>query len=476
MNGRPMRGGALLLAAACVLAGCYRSHGRGERFDGPAMDGGAVDGSPQAAGGGGGGPGGGGGSGGGGRTGRGDRRNRCQPFRSTARQAELDIFILKDASRSMALLTEADLTKGTVVNLALTALFRAEESRGIGVTMTLFPFLDREVEETCRAADGCSRGECVLVSTCFGDGQLLCEDDDHCADGERCLPRGRCGRSNQPCVLGSDSCHPQVECIPVGFCDQRTPCEPEVYRRATEPVRAAPRSTRDVEAFFGPRENDGGTPMYPALAGVLDAARDYAAANPTRKVVALLATDGLPSSCDPTLPYGLVFEDDDVPVAIDSIAGVAADGFRRGVPTFVVGVFARDEGPASVSSLNRIALAGGTNRAHLIATDERVIGALTRALAAVRDEARDCSFAVPTPGELPEPETLAVRILSPDGSSVELPRRERAAECNVDGGFHFAPELARGERSGLVELCPVSCDRAREFGAQIEMEVRCDQR
>lgn len=462
----------LLLAAMVLLVGCYKSHGRGDPGRGPAMDGGLSDADPQTRSGGGmsgggGGPGGGGASGGG-------QNEACEPFRARATQAELDIFVLKDASRSMALLTEADLTKGTVVNEALRRLFLAEESTGLGVTMTLFPFVDRDVGELCVDPEDCGRGACVRLSTCFPEAQVLCVSDAECGAGESCLPRGRCGRSNTPCIPGGAPCaDSRVECIPVGFCAERTPCDPDIYRERTTPVEPAPRTYADTQLFFGDQDNDGGTPMYPALAGIIEAARAHARENPSRRVVALLATDGLPSSCDPTLPYGLVFEDEDVPRAIGSIADVAAEGLRRGVPTYVVGVFAPDEGPASVSSLNRIAAAGGTDRAALVPTDVRVIDQLSRALASVRDEARECAFAVPSPGGLPDPDTLTVRILA-NGAATDLPRRATAADCDDDGGFHFAEELAAGERSGLVELCPTSCAQAQALGAEVEMEVVCE--
>jgi len=60
---------------------------------------------------------------------------------------------------------------------------------------------------------------------------------------------------------------------------------------------------------------------------------------------------------------------------------------------------------------------------------------------------RTCVYAVPAAGVLPDPETLQVRILPPDGTAIELRRVDGPATCDpMLGGFFFEGDLEPGDR------------------------------
>src|SRR5262249_12668777 len=123
---------------------------------------------------------------------------------------------------------------------------------------------------------------------------------------------------------------------------------------------------------------EGLTPTGPALQGAVDQAAVYAAAHPEQTVVAVLATDGLPTECEPVEIR-----------AVSSIANVARR--ETSVRTFVIGVFLPGD-TESRENLQRIALSGGSNDAFIIDTDGDVGEQFLRALREVRNATLACEF------------------------------------------------------------------------------------
>ena len=123
----------------------------------------------------------------------------------------------------------------------------------------------------------------------------------------------------------------------------------------------------------------------PALSGVIQHAQTREAADPTRKVVAVLATDGLPTECDPQ--------------EIADVADLARAGLEGtpSVETYVIGVFSEIEAAEAEANLNQIAAAGGTEQAFVISTDTDVAASFLAALSAIRGAALACDFAIPEP-------------------------------------------------------------------------------
>ena len=186
-----------------------------------------------------------------------------------------------------------------------------------------------------------------------------------------------------------------------------------------------------------------------------------------------MATDGFPAACDDTIdPIN-----PDPASGIDAVAEVAARGAERGIQTFVVGVFSPDEEADARRNLSRLAMAGGTDEALVVTTDEPVVPRLQAILDELRRSVRTCVYAIPHEGVLPDPRELEVRILTPPEDPrgvIELTRVDDPGECDPElGGFYFQQDIM-GSRPGFIELCPASCNLTSASEAfRVEMQANC---
>lgn len=167
-------------------------------------------------------------------------------------------------------------------------------------------------------------------------------------------------------------------------------------------------------------------------------------AHPERQVVAVLATDGLPTLCDP--------------VAIADVAALAAAGRRLtpAVSTFVIGVF----GPADTdapANLNRVAMAGGTTSAFIVDTQGDVQQQFRDALNKIRASGLSCELAVP---EAEAGKTLdygKVNVSFDGGSGpTDLLNWPGAADCGAEGGWYYDVAPADGVPTRII-ACPSTC-------------------
>lgn len=122
--------------------------------------------------------------------------------------------------------------------------------------------------------------------------------------------------------------------------------------------------------------------MAPALVGALDHARQWALTRPAETVVALLATDGLPTECGASADSAELLQE------VVDLAATAAQG-EVPMRTFVIGVFQVGD-VASIANLNRIAAAGGTDRAAFIDTSGAVDQQFLEALRGVTARTVEC--------------------------------------------------------------------------------------
>lgn len=196
----------------------------------------------------------------------------------------------------------------------------------------------------------------------------------------------------------------------------------------------------------------GGTPTSSALGGAIERARAQALANPTHKVVVILATDGDPTFCPGN---GAEFSQDSQNAAISA----AQTGFAGSpsIETYVIGV-----GPgASAARLHQIARAGqgitdtSINPAYIVATGNPT--ALLNAMNDIRRQALPCEFALPKPSEgAMDPDTTELTYDPNDGGSVEVwPRTQSACPTDGSDGWYYDSATAPTK----IVLCPDTCVR-----------------
>ncbi|MGK4007316.1 vWA domain-containing protein [Sorangium sp. So ce1036] len=229
-------------------------------------------------------------------------------------------------------------------------------------------------------------------------------------------------------------------------------CEHTSYEALAVPFGELPTNTSALTASIQDTSPSGGTPMRPALQGVLANATAYQDANPSHKVIVVLATDGDPSGC-----------------ASNTVANTAELAQRalnyNGVQTYVIAV----EG-STVSNLDQIAAAGGTTRAFDVTAD---VSAFSAKMAEIRASALPCELLVPEPplGAILDQSRVAVRLASGSSGELEIPRADDQADCGAGPGWYYDNEALPKK----IILCPASCTTVQATAhAKLDVLFGCE--
>lgn len=226
-------------------------------------------------------------------------------------------------------------------------------------------------------------------------------------------------------------------------------CSDATYGSPQVSVRALP------DAAFGQAIDaetpNGPTPTAYAMRGALGYAKGLASSAQDEKVILLLVTDGLPGvySNGRTLCS---------PNTVDTAAAVAAGGLADSpaISTYVIGV-ADVANPDGLTNLDRIAQAGGTQKATIVQTDDptKTKTDFAAALARVRGEAVSCDFAVPPPpdGKTIDFGAVNVTLTSSSGDDT-LPYSK---DCTEQKGWHYDDANAPKK----IILCDAACTSAK---------------
>lgn len=207
-----------------------------------------------------------------------------------------------------------------------------------------------------------------------------------------------------------------------------------------------------------------GTPTVPALTGAIQYASGWATAHPDRKTIVVLATDGDPNDCSST---------------VQGVSDVAAQGLAAtpSIQTFVIGV------GSSLTSLNAIAAAGGTNQAFIVDTASDPTAQFEAAMNQIRTiSTQQQTVTTPVPCEwvIPPP---------PAGSSFD-PTKVNVSIDNVTIGHVAATDAGSDPCGGVTQsawyydsetsptkvlLCPTTCDTVKaETSPTIGVVFGCD--
>ena len=207
----------------------------------------------------------------------------------------------------------------------------------------------------------------------------------------------------------------------------------------------------------------GGTPTLFAVQGVTESIRAYREDHPGHFAL-VLVTDGYPQGCDD--------DADSVDAVVDEVRSALDDDE---IETYVIGVANPpiDDAPDTVSDLQAIAEAGGTDEAFLIDTGdpEATSTAFRDAVSAIRGRAITCSLPIPTPPDGRELDRRKVAVTyGHAGSAPEVLRYD--PDCGGDDTWHYDVPAA----PTAIELCEQTCqvvqsDPAAELGVDFACEV-----
>jgi hypothetical protein len=319
----------------------------------------------------------------------------------------LDIYFLVDKSGSM----DQD-NKWTAVSDALIAFMNDPANADIGVGIGWFPLVLPGINPFCTVDADCSTyGPCVGGIDIGGGARLF------------------------------------------GNCQQADVCQVSAYAAPAVPLALPPNHAPVVSAIQG-MSPGGGTPTRPALEGAMQYTVGWAQANPGRKTILVLASDGEPTGCQQN--------------AVQDSANIAAAGLsQNGIQTFVIGV------GSSLTSLNQIAQAGGSGQAYIVDAGGNTQQQFAEALAKIHGAALPCDFHIPTDGQS-DPGKVNISFTStanPNPTTVPRTADMTAGTCPTDGSPAWHYDNPAAPTSAV--LCAGTCTGLKEVSARVDFIIGC---
>jgi len=389
----------------------------------------------------------------------------------------LDMYVLLDKSSSMTEMTGTGATKWDAIRSALESFVNDPASAGLGVGLQYFPLLKPGVPATCTSHAQCGSGGPCFLSACTtpgpGDTVVICQSDSDCSRGGTCQNFGVCelyptGGSPEICApIGSTCTGGLGACqdVPDRWCVNGTQCTNTAYATPAVGIGALPGNAKALVSSIDATTPEGRTPTAPALGGAIDEATAWSKANQSHRVIAVLATDGLPTECTPT---------DIQSVAAIASAGVAA---TPSISTFVIGVFGPDD-TDSPSNLDAIAAAGGTTKAIIVDTSGDVTQQFQAALNAIRGSALvSCDFQVPpsTGSGALDFGKVNLEVTGSNGQKEQLVYVDDDAACATatSDAWHYDVDPATSTPQRII-VCPSACSKIEaDVGAVVNLQIGC---
>lgn len=242
--------------------------------------------------------------------------------------------------------------------------------------------------------------------------------------------------------------------------DESASCRTERYRDMALPIGDVGEMMNGVLAKLDAVEPYGQTPTAPAFTAALATATAHALEHRERSVIVVLATDGLPTTCDP--------------VDTAALAKLASDALRGPGHVRTLVVASRSLASTEQRSFDALAGAGGTGQALIIDPHVDFSAQLRHALGAAATRRVACDLALPEPPDQQRLDYDAVNVvLETSSARVTFPRVEGAESCSSAGGWYYDVDPAHGAPSRL-NMCEASCERLGNTGtARLRVEVGC---
>ena len=417
----------------------------------------------------------------------------CLTQTTAAERRQVAMYMMLDSSGSMLESTGTLRTKWDSVTRAIRGFLIETRDSDLQVGLQFFPRakpgsrFNCSVESDCGPdsnGDGVSDGGPCFLKTCrAGDQITLCVSGDDCPGGSTsnpCLPFGLCSGSDpkNPVACELLPGAPPAACAGnLGLCSDfnrpctnATTCDPNAYATPAVEIGSVSQNLAAVDQALKVQIPQGLTPTVPALQGAIDHARAWGRAHPDQTVVALLATDGLPTRCgtDATNQGQGVLE------PLEDVRNIAAGGLSGDVPvrTFVVGVFQSGDTEGR-DNVNQIAVAGGTERAAFIDSSGDVDQQFSDALRAIESGQLGCELQLPA--SQVQLDYFKVNLRFSDGTrSQQLPFVRDGAGCAANpSGWHYDVD-AKQSRPSSIQVCPDVCTQIKAAAsAQVQLQLGC---
>ncbi|MET0386838.1 MAG: hypothetical protein ABW321_12805 [Polyangiales bacterium] len=404
-----------------------------------------------------------------------DDVDACVQTAQEAQQVPVDMYIMLDRSDSMNEATGAGPSKWDAIRQALAMFLRDPRSEGLGVGLQFFPLLQEGVPAECSSTAECGPGGPCLNGVCLPSASnpsavILCSQSSECpVDSDGCTMQvGQC--SGDPRLICFDfnllGCGLQGSCQQVnllGVCGGADSCDADEYAQPAVPIAGLPGNAEALVELLDAEMTVGRTPTAAALSGALQHAREYATTQPTHRVIAVLATDGLPTECDP--------------VEAEGIADLASAGLntRPSVPTYVVGVFGADVIEAR-DNLDTWAAAGGTDSAFIVDATQDVAEQFLDALDTIRSGSIACEYQLPPSpqGSSLDFDRVNVALVQSSGATDFLYVGD-ASRCGLAPyGWHYDVDPASGGTPTKIVACARACEELKTTdNGRVEVRLGC---
>lgn len=379
-------------------------------------------------------------------------KDACTSGSNQGEPGPLDMFVMMDRSGSMGD-EVSGVTKWQAASLALRNFVRSEDSEGLGFGISYFA-----------PPDGCQ--------TCGVCGGLWCSSWQgptpypFCSDPKSSGDYGDC--------VGADGSYGSFEY----YANENSTCDPADFVNVslTQGVDYGilpGTGDTQVDAVMESLAKimpDGGTPTEPALEGAIDHAIAQGSANPDRKQVVVLVTDGQPNNCSSD---------------VAGLTTLAQNGFDQGVETYVIGV-PDPSNQSALDNLDQVALAGTGNEtgAFILTTDDgdpnfNPVGQFIDAMNTIRQKSMNCSFDVPTPPadgtlDIESPQILLSASPDPAGGAAtqeyDLTRVADSGSCGSDTAWYYDDPSS----PATINLCDASCALAQDdVDSRLDILYQC---
>ena len=246
------------------------------------------------------------------------------------------------------------------------------------------------------------------------------------------------------------------------FGGRASSCNVADYTKAEVEIAPLPGVEAAIVASYAAHSPSTDTPTGVALSGAVQHGRAWATKHPDHVVIVLLATDGMPTACDPQ----------DIP-GISAIASSALAA-KPSIHTYVIGVLSDSDLSAGAdTNLNDISKAGNGGDAIIIkASSADVSTAFLAALKKIRGSALACAYTVPT-GVGADYNKVNVAFTTGGKSSV-IPYVGSAAKCDpVTGGWYYDIPPASGTPTKIL-MCDATCKAlSADPAGKLDIQVGC---
>lgn len=395
----------------------------------------------------------------------------CVKQTEEAKRVPVEMYIMLDRSESMLGVTGTGETKWDAIKKALNMFVTDPRSEGLYVGLQYFPIGKPGVPTSCVEDSECGMAGPCMTKLCEPPPTqamfvpVYCASDADCgSDTLGCTEFGLCERDTSVVCFdfGFASCGRLGQCLHVrSECKGYSSCSTDDYAAPAVPIGQLPAQAGAIVNSLASAMQVGLTPTSAALSGALKQAAERAKSEPTHRVIALLATDGLPTECEPIDPA--------------AVGSIASDAFAAmpSISTYVIGVFSPEETPA-LMNLDSWAKAGGTDKAFILDPSQDVNKQFLDALEKIRGGTLSCEYVLPPS---PMGNEIDLGLVNVDVVSDKMTQQLRyvgdAASCNkTQYGWHYDADPASGKATKIV-ACSSTCDMLKTTSGRVEVRIGC---